>query len=500
MKKKIVIFGLIIFAGILGILAYGYFEYKDVLFGVNTFAKGTYINGINVSELTCEEAQNVVSTKLLHERNNIKIELRYNDKRYVYTGDDFEIDNGVMPYVENVYNYFNSGSIFEKKIKYDKIKDNKNFNMPYTTMLVGIDAKIDAIKQELDIEVKDAQIVFDVKKENPLTITSEVVGREVDKEQLKLMIDKELLLNSQILVDIPVKTVMPTVTKEDLENSIKKRSSFFTDYHKSSLDRKFNVVRAIDCFNGLVVNPEEEISFNAQTGERSAENGYKKANIILNGVYVEGVGGGVCQASTTLYNALVCADIQILEVHKHTLPSSYVALGFDAMVSEGVSDLRFKNNTSYPLYIRTLHDDNKVGVEIYGQKLNDDTLLKTRTEFIEVILHPGDRIIQDTDGKYSNKVTYKGEYLRLKYPHEGYRVKAYLDKYVKGALVESKLLREEIYNAQEGIIIEGTEEVTEGITLPPNTVKFISPQTKSSTTTDNLQNKLFNDNPSNYNP
>ena len=170
------------------------------------------------------------------------------------------------------------------------------------------------------------------------------------------------------------------------------------------------------------------------------------------------------------------------------------------MVSEGFSDLRFKNNTNYPLYIKTQYDDNRVGVEIYGEKLEDGTTFKTRTEFVEVILHPGDRIIPDTDGKYSSKVTYKGEYLRLKYPHEGYKVKAYLDKYINGAWVDSKLLREVTYVAQEGIIIEGTEEVTEGITLPPNTVKFISPQTRSSTNTDNLQNKVANDNPSNYNP
>ena len=104
-------------------------------------------------------------------------------------------------------------------------------------------------------------------------------------------------------------------------------------------------------------------------------------------------------------------------------------------------------------------------------------------------------------GEYSNKVTFKGEYLRLKYPHEGYEANAYLQKYsADGTLIEEKLIRHEIYNPQEGIIVEGMEDVYEGITIPDNDVKFIPPQVSSKTNKDNVGSVISGNNNEKYNP
>ena len=240
----------------------------------------------------------------------------------------------------------------------------------------------------------------------------------VDREKLKQDIDNALKTSTNVEVYIPTYEVEPTTTKSEIENSVALRGSFSTSYASSSSDRKYNVRHALEAFNGMIVAPNQEVSFNETTGSRTAENGYKKANVILNGVYVEGTGGGVCQSSTTLYNALLLADVEILEVNKHTLPSSYVWLAFDAMVSEGYSDLRFKNSTDENLYIKTYSDDENVYVEVYGKPFMEGEKIVRRVEFLGAIPHPGDRIIPDTNKEYSNKVTYKGEYLRLKYPRE----------------------------------------------------------------------------------
>ena len=170
------------------------------------------------------------------------------------------------------------------------------------------------------------------------------------------------------------------------------------------------------------------------------------------------------------------------------------------MVSEGYSDLKFKNNTDANIYIKTYSDNENVYVDIYGKPFPENETVRRRVEFLGAIPHPGDIIVPDTDGQYSNKVTYKGEYLRLKYPREGYRAKGYIDRFKDGVLVESTLIRDETYQPQEGIIIEGIEEVTEGITLPPNTVTFIPPQEQSLVNEDNVQKKIQKENPSNYNP
>lgn len=278
-------------------------------------------------------------------------------------------------------------------------------------------------------------------------------------------------------------------------------SRYSTSYAKSTNNRKSNVKTALGAFNGQIFEAEEEVSFNEITGARSKENGYKPANIILNGVYVEGSGGGVCQASTTLYNALLLAGLEITEVSKHSLPSSYVPLALDAMVSEGIADLKFVNNTNSQIYIKTWGDNENVYVEIYGLKNSNGEYYKTRSEFIRSIPHMGDRIVPDSTGEYSNKVTFKGEYLRIKYPQEGYEAKAYLQRFSSdGTLLEEKLIRHETYKPQEGIIIEGTEELYDGITLPDNDVKFIPPQSSSNTNSNNVSNKISGTNGEKYNP
>jgi vancomycin resistance protein YoaR len=225
--------------------------------------------------------------------------------------------------------------------------------------------------------------------------------------------------------------------------------------------RKHNVKLALEKFNGFVLNPNEEISFNKVTGEHSTDNGYKIATVIYNGEFTDGVGGGICQASTTLYNALLLAGVEINEVHKHSLPVYYVPPALDAMVSEYTSDLRFTNTTQYPMYIHTYSDNKSVTVDIYS--MEPQYKYKTRSEKIDTITAGGDKIISDTEGKYSNKVIFKGEYFRISYPKDGYEAKAYLQKILNGEVIEETEIRHEIYQAQKGVVVEGTETPPDGI-------------------------------------
>ena len=197
--------------------------------------------------------------------------------------------------------------------------------------------------------------------------------------------------------------------------------------------------------------------------------------------------------------ALLLAGIEILEVHPHSLPVSYVPLAFDAMVSDGYSDLKFKNNTDAPIYIKAYGDDKNAYVEVYGKPLKEGYEIKKRAEFVETLPHNGDIIQKDTAGEYSNKVTYQGEYYRLKKPQEGYHAKAYLQYWQDDALLEEKLIRDEIYKPQQGIIIEGTEPLGEGMELPENDVKIIPPQNGKINEV-SAKRKIGMDNPSHLSP
>jgi len=148
---------------------------------------------------------------------------------------------------------------------------------------------------------------------------------------------------------------------------IYKRSEFLTYFDGENLNRAHNISLAARAINGKEVGAGEEFSFNAAVGERSEERGYREAKVISGGEYTLGVGGGVCQVSTTLYNAVLLAGLEATEVYAHTLPVSYVEPSFDAMVSRE-SDFRFKNITSSAIFIYAKAEGGCIKISVYGEE------------------------------------------------------------------------------------------------------------------------------------
>lgn len=483
------------------VLLFCQFYFVDGLSQNDTFLDGTTVNGIDVSGMTRSQAENVVSYSLLSTRSNIKLTLAYDDMKWTFSGNDFEITNEVEPMLTEVLKVGHEGNFIKRRQDLNKVKkEGLAVQVSYKTVLGGLEEKVEYIASAIESAGEKPQVVFDPNAKNMFSLSEGKPAKVVDRGKLYAMIDEALQEGKEAVIDIPVLEVPFTFDENEILSAITLRSEFSTSYESSSEARKNNVARALESFNGKVVLPGEEVSFNNVTGSRTAENGYKQANIILNGAYVKGSGGGVCQASTTLYNALVLADIEILEANHHSLPASYVPLSFDAMVSEGYSDLVFKNSLDTPIYIKTHHDNKNVYAEIYGQPFNEGESIRTRAEFVKVLPHNGDKIIQDTNGEYSDKVVYKGEYYRVRYPREGYESKGFVQYLKDGEVVGEKELRHDYYWPQEGIIVEGVEELGEGMTLPENDVKFIPAQKITSTTTETVKAKIEKERPSAYNP
>ena len=474
--------------------------FTDDMLNTRTFHDNTEINGIDVSGMDREEASNLISSKMLSDREGVSVTLSYREKEWNFEGTDFEPTNEISESVNEAFQIGRDGNVFQKRAMLGRIKRNgMKHNISYKNILGGIDEKIDKIILEIERAPVEATVTFNPDAENMFKVNPSEDGIAVDRESLYAEIDRQFVMGEEVNVEIPV--IYEAPESNSMLQDISLRSKFNTLYKDSTKSRKNNVKRALRSFNGKVVSPGEEVSFNAVTGSRSEENGYEKANIILSGVFVEGSGGGVCQASTTLYNAIILSDLDVTEVSQHSLPVSYVPLAFDAMVAEGYSDLKFRNNTEYPIYIKAWGDDDEAHVEIYGAPLETGVSLRRKADFIRVIPHGGDKIVQDINGEYSNKITYKGEYLRIKYPQEGYESNAYIEYAKDGKVVGEKMIRHAIYNPQDGLIIEGTEDIGEGMELPKNEVKFIGPQSKQQTTTEkNIEEKIKTVNPEKYNP
>lgn len=143
-------------------------------------------------------------------------------------------------------------------------------------------------------------------------------------------------------------------------------ASYTTTFDIADADRSYNIKVAADALDGLFVAPGEAFSFNGMVGPRSSEAGYKNAKVIVNNEFVDGLGGGVCQVSSTLYNAVLLSGLEIIERNSHSLPVFYVPPGRDATVSFESVDFRFRNSTPRHIYIKSMYSPGRVSVKLYG--------------------------------------------------------------------------------------------------------------------------------------
>lgn len=241
-------------------------------------------------------------------------------------------------------------------------------------------------------------------------------------------------------------------TNEKLSEKFKEKSSFSTSFVTSSPERKNNIKVALSKFDGIILDEGEVLSFNDITGVRDESAGYKKAKIITNGTFTEGFGGGVCQVSTTLYNACLLAGLDVLEVHSHSLPVSYVEPSFDAMVNVGSSDLVIQNNTGGQIIITSSSENNICKFKIFGLK---NKYKITRISEKTKIIPAEPEVIETNYKKYGDYDLLVGEEKRLSYAKDGFYSSGYLNFYDnKGNLIKTKKIRENRYNPTKGVIIK----------------------------------------------
>lgn len=467
-KKDYILTSIIVIAIItLAIVCGGYFI--SVSGRSNTFAKGTVFGGVDISGLDIDSAGEKVNGALDKLAENAMLTLRYNGQEWAFGSGNFAVKSNAQNALEKVLRMGKAGKYY--------MDENGGLNVEY--VFNGMEDKLEEVFADIEKEPKDAEIIFEADKDEPFTITPHVVGVMVDRARLCDEILNKLKTQDIVTIDIPVIETMPSVLSDDLVKYTREQSSFSTDFSKSSSQRKENIRLAFSKINGTRLESGEEFSFNNVVGERTVENGFKEAKVILGGEYENGIGGGVCQASTTLYNAVIRAGLEVLEANHHSLPASYVPLSLDAMVSWGYSDFRFVNNSDGPIFIKATTDDKNLYVKIYGNTLKENQKIEPRAELIKTIPHSGDKVIADTEGLYKDKIMFKGEYIRVSYPKEGYESRAFLDFYEDGQKVDSKEIRHDTYNARQGVVYEGTEDLPEGMTLPANTVSIIPPQTNA---------------------
>lgn len=303
---------------------------------------------------------------------------------------------------------------------------------------------IEKIREEIYTEPQNAYY-----EEEPFKLY-----KEVDGVDLAISIEeaKGILAEEKEEYVIPLNIIKPEVTTSDLkyENFFPNQlSKYVTIYDESNVNRSTNIKLASEKINGTILMPGETFSYNKVVGERTIKAGYKEASIYMNGKVVDGIGGGICQVSSTLYNAVLEANLEILSRRNHYFITSYVSPSRDATVAYGTIDFQFKNSRNYPIKIECISQNGVCQIKIYG--------IKEEVEYEVVIEDVVTEIIPYTTKYIETSAIEEGAENEIQKGVNGYKSEAYRILKLNGQIISKTLLSKDSYNPLQRIVEIGTK-------------------------------------------
>ena len=416
----------------------------------NTFRMGVYINGADVAGKTIDEVRGTLQSNEDYAINNISITLQGDGFSKVISGSDMAVQSNL----DEVLTTALSGGA------------NQVYYTAYTLDVNALAARIDEINATLASPPTDASFTVEIKSSGKpeFTYVEGQAGFGIDVESTaKLVQDAFDKGQYQTTLEPAITRIEPSVTVADVKAHTTLIGSCTTTYDFKGTaedteeqrlelipNRASNLEKAAGLINNQVVKPGRTWSFNDTVGNRNDVNaGWKEANGIFGGDrFSRQLGGGVCQVSTTLYNALLeCYPYVDFSRRKHSIPSTYAEKGLDATVDSGHIDFKFTNKSEYPLYVFAYISKNSksssrkrdVTVLIYGEALPEGVTYRQRAEVIQEIF-PGEAEITET------KKLYIGEEQITAEARSGFVVDVYVDRYLNSDLQESIFLYTDTYN------------------------------------------------------
>lgn len=443
MKKNLIIFLSIVF--VISAIALGgaFYIYKNIL-NIDTIYKGVTIDNLDVSRKTMEQALEYIKEIKTKEIKGKHMNLIYGERTYKISLADLGFSYDYDEAVKKAIKLGREGNFLKRLRDIAKIKGGVNIPLRSFYSLEKAETIVNAISKEINTDAKDAEIRL---VNGKINIIDHEIGKRVLKEDLLGLIDHNI--NKLEDITIPVEDVMPAVTNKLLARINGIIGEYSTSFKGSSKNRIENIRLSANAISNKLILPGEEFSYNKATGPRTAESGYREANVIIGGELTPDIGGGVCQTSTTLYNALLLADLTILERHNHSIPVGYVPIGQDAAVAYGYLDLKFKNPFDFPIFLHTKLTGDRLYVYIYGDKNVKDYTVKITSQIVETI-QPKTEIIFDSSME-------PGENILIQKGRTGYKVVTYKSIIKDGKVVSKEQITKDHYRKKDYIYKAGQE-------------------------------------------
>lgn len=447
MKRRIFVgLALLVFAvGCLGSVICSRAESQDTIY------QGVYIDGMDVGGMTKAEAERTFEDyieKLERAKVSFTAYGRSYDIAFSETGLKLDGEGAV----EQAFAYGRTGNLLARYKEILEVKKSPvDITIDKSVNQNVLIRKLEELTEDVNVKARDASIA---RKNGVFVVTEEEVGKEIDYKATVNKMLEEMAAGwngDDLSIALDIEETQPKYTAKDFEK-VKDVIGAYSTKYTGTKDREKNLVNGCSKLDGTVLYPGEVLSVHDATYPYTKDNGYYAANQYLNGEVISGVGGGICQVSTTLYNAVLRAELKVEERAPHSMVVSYVPKSADAAIAGTYKDFKFSNDTDTPIYIEAAAGGGYVSFTIYGE----ETRPKSRTiEFKSKILstmEPGEEIETLDKSKPAG-------YRRVtQAAHTGYTAELWKYVYEDGVLVESIKINSSTYNPSPARVTVGPEE------------------------------------------
>ncbi|MCJ7691422.1 MAG: VanW family protein, partial [Clostridiaceae bacterium] len=453
-KKAIIILGVLFLLSTVIFTTYSYVKVKK---WDSLILPTVKIENENLTGKTKIEAQKIIKDKYSSQMIKKKIDIVSQGKKYTLDYSMLDAKYNINEAIEQAVSYGSDMNMYQryKAIK-NPVEMKIKLKFEYNDKIVG--DILTEIAKDTNREAVSAKITMI--SSGKFNVTNDVIGKKLDSDKLKNEIKDKIngvLSEDTISIEAPVDEIAPKVTTATLKAINKKISSYTTSFATSAAGRSTNINLSTKSINGTLLMPGDVFSFNGVVGRRTAKSGYQDAGIIIGDKLEQGLGGGICQTSTTLYNAILGTELTSVERVHHTFPSHYVAKGLDATVDYGNLDYKFKNTLKYPIFIEGYTSNKRVSFNIYSSSTLTNRTYKISSETLQTI-QPKIEIIKDP-------TKFEGEKETIKKGYTGYKVKVTRRTYESGKLIDTKVINNDTYRVINGITKVGTKK--KPVVIPP---------------------------------
>lgn len=347
-----------------------------------------YVDDLEITDISKDEAKEALMQKYPW------------DVRIVFQGEEYVVPNYMEEKIDEVLKQaYSEGAEANYEIVLEDTEEK-------------VQEVVDAVNEKWSLYASNSEIISFNEETNEFVISESTEGYVIDSDYLREELNKCFSENAYVAeIEVNAFAQKPAITKENIQ-----MISTYTSYTTNNAARNTNVRLSCEAVNGLIIQPGEKFSYNDTLGQRTAEKGYQMAGAYANGEHVTELGGGVCQLSSTLYNAAVDGGLKIEERVGHTYEPSYVTPGQDATVSFGYPDFVFTNNSDFPIGIKVTFEDRTVVVEIYGVPILEEGVKKyMQSEKVADLPAPEANYVLDTNLQQGEIVVTSAEELGSKW-------------------------------------------------------------------------------------